>query len=279
MPFNKIQPEQIQLATFFSDSGDFAITQSDTGVQMNIFRDLTGDFSFTGNLLTNGKPVLGLAATGTNRFTVDNGSFLFKGTNTQIEGSGNIGIVADNTTISGENQVALNTTNTSFVASGQRNTAIGRNITFAQNTTGNLVLKDFSTSSQAVATNTNHGLYVNFETGHFFNRGHTYFEKSICVEESGIFSGTLDVLSDSFLSGSTIVNQEYLQRHAGGSQEISGTYRFNTGFQLPRWSGNSSIAGTSAAPATGALAISGNTLLVYVGDGDWGGIAISGGTP
>ena len=266
MPFNKIQPEQIQLATFFSDSGDLAITQSDTGVQMNIFRDLTGDFSFTGNLLTNGKPVLGLAATGTNRFTVNNGSFLFKGTNTQIEGSGNIGIVADSTTISGENQVALNATNTSFVGSGQRNTAIGRNITFAKSTTGNLVLKDFSTSSQTVDANKNHGLYVSFE-------------KSICVEDSGIFSGTLDVLSDSFLSGSTIVNQEYLERHAGGSQDISGTYKFNTGFQLPKWQGNGSIAGSAAAPATGALAISGNTLLVYVGDGDWGGVPISGGAP
>jgi hypothetical protein len=279
MPFNKIQPEQIQLPTFFSDSGDLAISQSDTGVQMNVFRDLTGDFSFTGNLLTNGKPVVGLAATGSNRFTVDYNSFLFKGSNTQIEGSGNIAIVADNTTISGENQVALNVTNSSFVASGSRNTAIGRNITFSKSTTGNLVLKDFSTSTETVASNTNNGLYVNFETGHFFNGGHTYFEKSICVEDSGIFSGTLNVLSDSLLSGSTIVNQEYLERHAGGSQKISGTYVFETGFQLPEWKGNGSIAGSVAAPATGAIAISGNTLLVYVGDGDWGGVAISGGNP
>ena len=41
MAFNKIQPEQIQMPTFFSDSGDLNITQTDTGVQINVSKNLT----------------------------------------------------------------------------------------------------------------------------------------------------------------------------------------------------------------------------------------------
>ena len=48
MAFNKIQPEQIQLATFFSNSGDIAINQTDTGVRLNLSRGITGNFNFSG---------------------------------------------------------------------------------------------------------------------------------------------------------------------------------------------------------------------------------------
>ena len=47
MAFNKIQPEQIQLATFFSNSGDIAINQTDTGVRLNLSRGITGNFNFS----------------------------------------------------------------------------------------------------------------------------------------------------------------------------------------------------------------------------------------
>ena len=53
MAFNKIQPEQIQLATFFSSSGDISISQTDTGVGLNLSRDIVGDFaisSLTGSI-------------------------------------------------------------------------------------------------------------------------------------------------------------------------------------------------------------------------------------
>ena len=66
MAFNKIQPEQIQLHTFFSDSGDLRFTQTNTGVKVNLSRNITGDFNFTGQFKTNGKSVFGLANTGNN---------------------------------------------------------------------------------------------------------------------------------------------------------------------------------------------------------------------
>ena len=61
MAFNKIQPEQIQLATFFSSSGDIDVNQTDTGVRLNLSREITGDFALTGNssnpFLINKRPV------------------------------------------------------------------------------------------------------------------------------------------------------------------------------------------------------------------------------
>ena len=41
MPFNKIQPEQIQLATFFSSSGDISVNQTETGVGLNLSREVS----------------------------------------------------------------------------------------------------------------------------------------------------------------------------------------------------------------------------------------------
>ena len=46
MAFNKIQPEQLQLPTFYSDSGDISISQGTTGVQLNLSRILEGSFYF-----------------------------------------------------------------------------------------------------------------------------------------------------------------------------------------------------------------------------------------
>ena len=291
MAFNKIQPEQIQLATFFSDSGDFNITQTDTGVKMNLSKGLTGDFAFTGSLLTNGRSVFGLANTGDNFFITDQNCMLFNGANTQIRGTGNAAFKADGSTISGTNNVALNVNVASFIGStvgvAQRNTALhGRGINFGYGVTGALIMKDFTSSSQSAPMN--HSFTANFESGHYFEVGQTYFNQNVSLAESGVVSGDLSVFGSGFLTGQEITTNHYLTGYTSGNfvnrhgdQAISGektidsTMRFNTGFQLPAYTGTVQGAGTTAAPATGALAISGHTLYVNVG-GSWAGIAISG---
>ena len=281
MAFNKIQPEQIQMPTFFSDSGDIRFTQTDTGVEVNLSRNITGDFNFTGQFKTNGKDVFGLANTGDNSFETASGNLLFQGNNTKIgtgpEGGSNTAIMAELCQISGRSNFVLQGRSISFATGSLKNTALGRNISFPSNMTGTTVLKDHKTDG--INIDVSESLYVQYASGHNFRVGPNFFDGAASFNDSGIFSGNIEVLGDAFLSGSTIVNQEYLERHAGGDQRISGTYVYDTGFQLPTWLGNSSTAGTAAHPATGALAISGNTLLVYVGDGDWGGVPISGGTP
>ena len=119
MAFNKIQPEQIQLHTFFSDSGDIRFTQSPTGVKTNLSRDLTGNFSFTGDLLTNGKSVFGLANTGDNHFETLSGNLLFQGSNTDLGASAddghNVAIIANNCDVSGKSNLLVNAENIDLV--------------------------------------------------------------------------------------------------------------------------------------------------------------------
>jgi hypothetical protein len=287
MAFNKIQPEQIQMATFFSDSGGLNIVQTETGVRINISENQTGDFIFTGILKTNGKSVFGLADTGDNFFISENDNMLFLGSNTQIRGTGNVGIYADRSSISGSHNMAINVNSANFFPSGEQNTAVhGYGITFPKSVTGSLAMKDWTSTSQAV--HQNHSFYCNFQSGHFFEGGQTLFDKSVSFGESGIVSGDLEVLGGAILSGSTFVNQFYLTGYASGNyanlytdqlvsgeKTIDGCMRFNTGFQLPAYTGTVQGAGTTVSPATGALAISGATLYVFLG-GSWAGIGISG---
>ena len=291
MSFNKIQPEQIQMPIFFSDSGDLNLSQTDTGIKLNLSKNLTGNFSFSGDLLTDGKPVFGVANTGNNFFLSKNDTVLFQGSNTQIRGTGNMAFKASASQISGRNNVALNVRSATFLGNAggvaENNTALhGRGIVFGNSISGSVVMKDYTTSSQS-ATNS-HALYSNFSNGHFFDGGPVFLEKSISTKASGVISGGLEVLGSGFLTGQEITTKHYLTGYASGNytnlfgdqtiageKTITSTMRFTTGFAIPLWSGSASQAGTSAAPATGALAISGSTLCVFIG-GSWAGIAISG---
>ena len=47
MAFTKIQPQQLQLPTFTSPSGDFSFTDLSTGIQINLDRTITGPMVIT----------------------------------------------------------------------------------------------------------------------------------------------------------------------------------------------------------------------------------------
>ncbi len=275
MAFNKIQPEQIQMPTFFSDSGDLNISQvSDTGVQINVSRGLTGDFSFSGQLLTDGREVFGMPNNiDSNAFDSKSGNLLFKGINTEIgadaNSNGNLALYSINGDISGLRNVVVRGSNTTFNTGSQDNTVLaGNTITFAKEATGCVAIKDSLSTPALVVTNDN-TLNIQFQSGTYINGGNTYIGESLSVQETGTISGSLECLGASLFSGVS---------EFGGSSTQSTTFhntaRFKTGFALPLWSGHGSQAGTTAQPATGALAISGSKLCVFVG-GSWGGIDIT----
>lgn len=276
MAFNKIQPEQIQLHTFFSDSGDLNITQTNTGVKINVSRNLTGDFSFTGDLTNNGKSIASFAQKTDNIYNTNSGNFLFLGSNTEI-GDGlnaynNFAISCNDSSISGINNAVFRADSVEFRTGSQENVCLaGHGITFTDTATGSVVLKDNLTTN-SITVSQQDALYAKFSSGHFFQGGDTYFQQSLSVDGTGIFSGQLDVLSDAVLSGSTIVNEEMLN----GPHTVTGIVRYQTGFALPKWLGNSmgSSDGSPAVEATGALAISGSTLCVFIG-GSWAGIGLT----
>jgi len=293
MAFNKIQPEQIQMPTFFSDSGHLDISQSlDTGVQINIAKNLTGIFNITGQLLIENKSVFGLPNTGDNSFSVESGNILFAGANTEIgqdiNNRDNIAIFSVNGDISGIRNVLVRGRSVTFNTGSQDNVCLaGNRVTFAKEATGSVGIKDNLATTSLDVENDN-SLYIQFNSGHYFNGGNTYMGTPLSIESSGIISGNLNVIGDTLLSGnnqfggvnsfrgqsSVVFESETL---FSGENIVRGTTRFETGFAIPTWSGNGSQAGTAVAPATGALAISGNKLLIYTGHENvqgWGVVGI-----
>ena len=275
MAFNKIQPEQIQMPTFFSDSGDLNISQvSATGVQINVSKNLTGDFSFTGQLLTDGLEVAGMPNNiDGNVFDSKSGNLMFAGTNTELGGDinnkDNLALYSTTSNISGIRNVIVRGTSVTFNTGSQDNVALaGNSITFAKEATGSVAIKDGDSSTTLIVNNQD-SLNVHFKSGTYFNGGDVHVGEHLTVQSSGIFSGALECQGQTILTGT--------QTFGGAAQQSAtfhNTARFKTGFALPLWSGNGSQAGTSTEPATGALAISGNKLLVFVG-GSWGGIDIT----
>ena len=258
MAFNKIQPEQIQLATFFSSSGDIDVNQTDTGVRLNLSREITGDFALTGNssnpFLINKRPVFSMPATGSNTVgDFNSGSFVFNGASNVISGTRNMIINGSNNAASGNSldNVCVNGDSVTFGSGADSCTAIGVGGAFTE-VTGAVVITDSTSSSKTPVSN--QSLLVDFDSGAFFQGGATTFITNFNVRSSasGLFSGDLNVLGDSFLSGTN----------------ISGVAKFNTGFTLPQWVG-ASMAGTS-----GSMAVSGSTLAVYL-QGVWYGIGTS----
>jgi hypothetical protein len=281
MAFNKIQPEQIQMPTFLATTGDFHIDQStSTGINLILSRNLTGNFSFTGQLLFNDKEVFGTASTGNNSFQTLSGCVLLAGSNTQIAGTNNIGILANNSTVSGINNIVLNGGDIQFNTGSQSNTTLAGNaITFANEATGSAVLKDHTSNS--VTVDKAQTLIVRFETGHYFEGGPNYFSRHTSFAQSGIVSGDLEIQTSGFLTGYDIATIHDVTGYTTGrfvdlsdAQRVGGikTYTdpqyFDSGYRLPLWSGPDMEPNVR-----GQMAQSGEKLLVSNGTA-WYGIAM-----
>ena len=184
MSFNKIQPEQIQMPTFFSDSGDLNISQvSDTGVLINVSRKLTGDFSFTGQLLTNNSEVFGMPNNiDGNKFDITGGNLMFAGTSTEIGldsyNRDNLALYSTNGDISGIRNVIVRGTNATFNTGSKDNVLLaGRGVTFSKEATGSVAIKDNVSTTAMTVTNDN-TLNIQFNSGTYFKGGNVYVGNS-----------------------------------------------------------------------------------------------------
>ena len=187
MPFNKIQPEQIQLATFFSSSGDIAINQTDTGVRLNLSRGITGDFNFTGDasrpFQINEKPVLTSTHASNSSYTFESGSFAINGSvSTLMSGINNVGINVQSVNSSGNasNNTIINGESSTIGSGSQDCFAVGRQVSFTNPTTGAVIFSDFAASNPAETKGTDTFL-VDFTGGSYFEGGNTYHLNDICL--------------------------------------------------------------------------------------------------
>lgn len=245
MAFNKIQPEQIQLPTFFSNSGDINITQTDTGVKLNLSRGITGNFTFTGDasrpFKINGRQALFAAEENSSSYTFESGSFAINGANnTLISGINNVAINANQVSISGTstNNTSINGSSQVFGSGANNCFAVGQQATFTNATTGAVIFSDFAANPSE--TKGNDSFLVDFTGGSYFEGGDTYHLNNVNVRSasSGLFSGDLNVLGDTFMGTSTVIT---------------------------RWSGQSLNS------QSGSMMVSGDKLAVYL-LGAWYGI-------
>lgn len=233
MPFNKIQPEQIQLATFFSSSGDISVNQTDTGVGLNLSREITGDFYLTGHtsnpLVINKRPVFSMPITGTN--TIDDftsGTFVFNGAGNTVSGTRNMVINGASNVFTGNgvDNVVVNGASSDFGSGTNSCTSLaGDGADFANQITGAVIITDVTTSTPAAISN--HSILIDFDSGTFFAGGDVRFSTDINVASasSGMFSGDLNVIGDTLLgenfrmplfSGQTVVADSGQMMFSGG---------------------------------------------------------------
>jgi len=232
MAFNKIQPEQIQLATFFSSSGDINISQSDTGVGLNLSRNITGDFAITGDssnpLVINKRAVFTMPPTGDNTVAgFDSGTFAFNGSLNVVSGTRNIVVNGYNDSFSGNSvdNVSVNGSNQVFGSGVEDCTALAGNGPEFTDNAGAVIISDgLATTTTAVA---DHSMTVDFASGTFFDGGATRFLSSYYVSDtsSGLNSGDLNVLGNTFLgtnakmplfSGQSVIAESGVFMYSGG---------------------------------------------------------------
>jgi hypothetical protein len=233
MAFTKIQPQQVQLATFLSPSGDHTFTDNVTGVSANLSRSLAGDFNFTDSLTISSSEVITSAASNSSTSS----SIALGGTSNVVSGSNNVLVNGTaNTQFSGNYNVLVNGTLNDFGASGQNNTILaGRQCSFDDKVTGAVILADHETT---LANNVNHSLTVGFSSGVTFRAGDVEFDSHLKVNanHSGILSGnvhvggTLDVTGAAQFAGSVDMDDP-LTLH-DGSQAASQTWVDETGVRL-----------------------------------------------
>ena len=278
MAFNKIQPEQLQLPTFYSDSGDIRISQGTTGVILDLSRGLTGVFNVTGDLQLNKCPVLAGAITGSNTYEPSSGNFVINGLSNTITGSNNTIINSTSTKISGVDNVSINGYSQDFGPNSEDCTVLAGSLTnFNTSVTGSVILADTS-ASLAVTSKGSQTLNVGFLSGTYFEGGTTNFLSNFNVSSSasGLFSGGLNSLTTAYVTGSEVATQSLV---TGQDLTITGQKRFvddsGTLFKLPNFTGLGTVdaLGAGIPIYSGQIATSGSNAYIYA-DG-WKKITLS----
>lgn len=191
--YYKIQPEQIQLHSFSSPSGDLVFETGSNYVYANIARYLIGDFEINGGLSINGQAIKSID--GTNSTTGTN-CFILGGTYNSATGSKNVILNGSSNTIYGTGNTVVNGYNSSSDADSSNNTLLaGSAASFGSGVKGAVILKDFG--AYAAADNGNETLTISFVSGVYFQKGKIILKDTdfhLSNLSSGFFSGDCDFL-------------------------------------------------------------------------------------
>jgi hypothetical protein len=226
--YNKIQPEQIEIHTFSSPSGDIYFQQGANYVYGNLSRRLTGNFNITGGLVLNGSAV----------YTTDSSNIfgavrnvILGGQNNRIIGTGNAIINSINSNVSGFQNLDLNCDGSIFEKGSRFCTVLaGKNSIINENISGSVIISDIT--NDAIIADTSNKLYINFENG-IDIAGNVVVNDDLLINDnaglyldqnsSGIFSGDVGFFGDLDLNSNlTIKNNKNLYLATGSSGIFSG---------------------------------------------------------
>jgi len=223
MAFTKIQPQQLQLPTFTSPSGDLSFSDLSTGIEINLSRNISGPININ-DLTVDSSEVLKLPSSS----SVSSTSVVLAGTNNTVTGTNNVVINgSSNSEISGSFNVLINGTSVDFGASGQNNTIIaGDAASFSDKITGSVILADHETT---INNDTNHSLIVSFASGVTFengdvqfNGGRVFLDSNLRVDSSNsvLFSGDFQVDGNTYFSDSVTLedSSEAASQHWVGNR-------------------------------------------------------------
>lgn len=252
--YYKIQPEQIQLHTFSSPSGDISFDIGSNYVYANLSRYLTGNFAITGDLSVNGRPVIYHSDTNNAHLA---GNTTISCQTTIVSGTGNTLINCDSVQARGTNNIFIGAEDVDANASSYNNLVLGgRGVGINSGVYGTVILKDDSNSDFLTVARSNN-LYIQFESG-------------IDVGGSGLRlnSANLEVDGHILLSGKVVATQEFatgITSTLSGNLNTTGqslnTYIINTGSTLSSNIASTGSALVSTLNTTGARLNSGITAL------------------
>jgi hypothetical protein len=249
MAYQKIQPKQIQLPTFYSRSGDLIFSDQTTGVVVDLSRNLSGNFNITGSLSINNGPVFKTSST--NTFNQNSGNLIFGGlNNTALSGRNNTILAGSGNNISGTSNVIVNGINNRINNTSSFNTILaGSGCSFANNITGSVILADLKS---ATTNNKSNSLIINFASGITFDGGPTTFETNFIVNSpnSGLFNSDLTVNGFSYFNNVRVNNDIYLS----GNLIVDGQLRLTGDLSIT----GGSVYIDSDIKQSGSLEVNGN---------------------
>ena len=218
MNFTKIQPQQLQLPTFFSNSGDLVFSDLVTGLRVNLSRDLVGNFDIDGGLTVNSKDIL---QTDTTLGFNPNSGMLVGGTNSTVTGQYNFVVNGDNNTVNGQNNTVLFSTNSTFEDDSSKNVLIGCDtVTFASGVVGSALMGD-DTAIRTV--NQSRKLIIDFASGQRFIND-TVFEDNVDVSGIATFNGSAIFQDNVNITGNLTISGNKVTRFL----DITGASGANT---------------------------------------------------
>lgn len=224
--YNKIQPQQIQLHTFSSPTGNISLSQGSNYVYVDLKESLTGNFNVVGSLSVNSSPIFSIDASNT---LTTGKNYIVNGYNNVVNGTGNLAVNSSGASLGGISNCDINGVSSTFSTQSSFSSILcGRSASIGAGVSGAVVLKDKTTSS--LTASISDSLSVSFTGGSFF-KTKTYFEDDAIFQSSdllldqfssGLFSGNINVLGTIYQNSIAMPTAAFVNAVSGFATGVSG---------------------------------------------------------